>query len=43
MLAHGDFASTNVDIMFALPGESTDDVICDLARTAELGADQITT
>lgn len=43
MLAEGDFSSRNVDIMFALPGECTHDVIHDLARAAELGADQITT
>ena len=43
LLAHSDFASINADIMFALPGQSADDVIADLERASELGADQITT
>lgn len=43
LLADSGFASVNADIMFALPGQSTDDVLSDLARAAELGADQLTT
>ena len=43
LLADSDFASVNADIMFALPGQSTADVIADLEHAAELGADQITT
>ena len=43
MLANGGFASVNVDLMFALPGQTADDVIKDLSRASELGADQLTT
>ena len=43
MLAEGGFASVNVDIMFALPGQTVTDVIADLEHAAELGADQLTT
>jgi len=43
LLAESGFASVNADIMFALPGQSVDDVIADLARAAELGANQLTT
>jgi oxygen-independent coproporphyrinogen III oxidase len=43
LLAESGFASVNADIMFALPGQSTSDVIEDLERAAELGADQLTT
>jgi oxygen-independent coproporphyrinogen-3 oxidase len=42
LLAAGGFSSVNVDLMFALPGERSDDVVADLARAAELGATQIT-
>jgi coproporphyrinogen III oxidase-like Fe-S oxidoreductase len=42
-LAEGGFASVNADIMFALPGQTVDSVTADLARAAELGANQITT
>lgn len=42
-LAQGGFASLNVDLMFALPGQTAGDVRADLARAADLGADQITT
>ncbi|TLM97417.1 MAG: radical SAM protein [Actinobacteria bacterium] len=42
-LAGGGFASVNADIMFALPGQTTDDVIADLEHAASLGADQLTT
>jgi menaquinone C8-methyltransferase len=41
-LAESGFTSVNVDLMFALPGQTADDVTADLARAAELGADQIT-
>ena len=43
LLAESGFASVNTDIMFALPGQTEDDVIADLARAAELGANQLTT
>ncbi len=43
LLVAGGFASVNADIMFALPGQTSSDVIEDLAHAAELGADQITT
>ncbi len=43
LLADDGFASVNADIMFALPGQTADDVTRDLARAAELGADQLTT
>ncbi len=43
LLAEGGFASVNADLMFALPGQGTSDVIADLERVAELGANQITT
>jgi coproporphyrinogen III oxidase-like Fe-S oxidoreductase len=42
-LAEGGFASVNVDIMFALPGQMAGDVTADLSRAAQLGANQITT
>ncbi len=43
LLAESGFASVNADIMFALPGQTADDVTADLARAAQLGADQLTT
>ena len=43
LLAQSGFTSVNVDIMFALPGQTSTDVITDLARAAQLGADQLTT
>jgi len=43
MLMKSGFVSVNVDIMFALPQQTVDDVIADLSRVAELGANQITT
>ncbi len=43
LLAGGQFASVNVDLMFALPRQSAADVTGDLARAAQLGADQLTT
>jgi oxygen-independent coproporphyrinogen III oxidase len=43
LLAASDFASVNADIMFALPGQTAQDVIADLEHAAELGADQIKT
>jgi oxygen-independent coproporphyrinogen-3 oxidase len=43
LLAQGGFASVNVDIMFALPGQTADDVTAELARAAQLGANQLTT
>ena len=41
LLVHGGFASVNADLMFALPGQTAADVVADLERAAELGADQI--
>jgi coproporphyrinogen III oxidase-like Fe-S oxidoreductase len=43
MLAEAGFASVNADLMFALPGQSAGDVVADLSRAAELGANQVTT
>ena len=43
LLAEGNFASVNADIMFALPRQTAADVMADLARAAQLGADQLTT
>jgi oxygen-independent coproporphyrinogen III oxidase len=43
LLAQGGFVSVNADLMFALPGQSADDVIADLTRAAQLGANQLTT
>jgi len=43
LLAESGFASVNADIMFALPGQATDEVTTDLARAAQLGANQLTT
>lgn len=43
LLAESGFASINVDIMFALPSQTAGDVTADLARAAQLGANQLTT
>jgi oxygen-independent coproporphyrinogen III oxidase len=43
LLARGGFASVNADIMFALPDQTTADVLESLERAAQLGADQLTT
>jgi len=43
LLAESGFASINVDLMFALPGQTVRDVTGDLVRAAQLGADQLTT
>jgi oxygen-independent coproporphyrinogen-3 oxidase len=43
LLAESNFASVNADIMFALPRQTAGDVTADLARAAQLGADQLTT
>jgi oxygen-independent coproporphyrinogen-3 oxidase len=43
LLAKSGFASVNVDLMFALPGQTTGDVTTDLAHAVALGADQLTT
>ena len=37
-----NFKSVNVDIMFALPGQNTDDVLSDIEGALNLGVDQIT-
>lgn len=42
LLAQGGFASVNADLMFALPGQAAADVTADMARAAELGANQLT-
>jgi oxygen-independent coproporphyrinogen-3 oxidase len=43
LLAESNFASVNADIMFALPRQTAAGVTADLARAAQLGADQLTT
>jgi oxygen-independent coproporphyrinogen-3 oxidase len=43
LLADSGFDTVNADLMFALPGQSTGEVVADLARAAELGANQLTT
>jgi len=43
LLARGGFASVNADLMFALPGQTVQDVIADLNHATRLGANQITT
>ncbi len=43
LLTRSTFVSVNADIMFALPNQTTSNLMDDLARAAELGADQITT
>jgi len=43
LLAESGFASINVDLMFALPGQTVGDVTADLARATQLGASQLTT
>jgi len=43
LLTESGFSSINVDLMFSLPGQKTSEVISDLARAAQLGANQITT
>ena len=36
------FDSVNLDLMFALPGQTTDEALADLDRALELGAEQVT-
>ncbi len=36
------FDTVNLDLMFALPGQSIDDALSDLHRAIDLGADQVT-
>ena len=43
LLVESDFSSINADIMFALPGQSTESLINDLRTAERLGADQLTT
>jgi putative oxygen-independent coproporphyrinogen III oxidase len=38
-----DFKSVNLDLMFALPGQTIKDVLSDLKKATESGANQITT
>jgi len=42
-LASAGFASVNADLMFALPGQTVGELLADLDRAADCGADQITT
>jgi coproporphyrinogen III oxidase-like Fe-S oxidoreductase len=42
LLAASGFRSVNADLMFAIPGQTVDDVLADLNRAAALGANQIT-
>ena len=42
-LASAGFASVNADLMFAIPGQTVDELVGDLDRAAELGASQVTT
>jgi oxygen-independent coproporphyrinogen-3 oxidase len=42
-LVAAGFASVNADLMFALPGQTAEDVVADLDRAASLGANQVTT
>jgi oxygen-independent coproporphyrinogen-3 oxidase len=41
-LVSAGFASVNADLMFALPGQTAEEVVADLDRAAGLGADQVT-
>jgi oxygen-independent coproporphyrinogen-3 oxidase len=43
LLAESGFTSINADLMFALPHQTAVSVTADLARAAQLGADQLTT
>ncbi len=43
LLLKHDFKTINVDLMFALPGQSSSDVISDIKKAMDLGANQITT
>lgn len=43
LLTASGFSSVNADIMFALPGQSAEDVVADLDEAARLGANQVTT
>jgi oxygen-independent coproporphyrinogen-3 oxidase len=43
LLAEGGFAPVNADLMFALPGQTADEVTADLAQAERLGANQLTT
>jgi oxygen-independent coproporphyrinogen-3 oxidase len=43
LLVDGGFSSVNADLMFALPGQTVEDLEQDLKHAAKLGADQLTT
>ena len=43
LLLKNDFKTLNVDLMFALPGQSNKDVLSDIKKAMDLGANQITT
>ena len=42
-LLSAGFKSVNLDLMFALPGQTVNDVLLDLQKAIDTGADQITT
>jgi coproporphyrinogen III oxidase-like Fe-S oxidoreductase len=42
LLAASSFVSVNADLMFALPTQGVDEVMADLDRASQLGADQLT-
>jgi oxygen-independent coproporphyrinogen-3 oxidase len=43
LLAESGFSSVNADLMFALPGQTIEEIRQDLHHAAKLGADQLTT
>lgn len=43
LLLNHDFRTLNVDLMFALPGQSISEVLSDIETAMDLGANQITT
>ena len=43
LLAEGGFSSVNADLMFALPGQTVEEIIQDLELAEKRGADQVTT
>jgi coproporphyrinogen III oxidase-like Fe-S oxidoreductase len=43
LLTESGFSSVNADLMFALPGQTIEEIIQDLQHATNLGADQLTT
>jgi len=43
LLVESGFSSVNADLMFALPGQTVEDLIKDLEQAEDLGANQLTT